>query len=73
MKNGNTLLKICTNIDVEGYIKNIDGLNVINTRDSSGDVIPDEEPPHTKVDYNYIYEFVICTLSGIAISFKKEY
>ena len=59
--------------DVEGYIKNIDGLNVINTRDSSGDVVPDEEPPHTKVDYNYVYEFVIATLSGIVISFKKEY
>ncbi len=59
--------------DVEGYIKNIDGLNVINTRDSSGDVVPDEEPPHTKADYNYVYEFVIATLSGIVISFKKEY
>ncbi len=58
---------------VEGYITNYDGFNIINTRDSSGDVVPEELPPHTGVDYKYIYEFIITGLSGLVLLYRKEY
>ncbi len=58
---------------VEGYITTIDGFDITNTKESTGDVVPDELPPHTKVDYNAIYEFIILGLSGTALLFRKEY
>ena len=58
---------------VEGYITNYDGFNIINTRDSSGDVVPEELPPHTGVDYKYLYEFIITGLSGLVLLYRKEY
>ena len=58
---------------VEGYITNYNGFEIINTRDSSGDVVPDEEPPHTSVDFTNIYEFIVTGLAGAALLYRREY